>query len=197
MSFGDWLRARGQSARGIRDFWDLIVVPALNCRCDDVSAAQALFVFREGFLKSATSAAVGVPTVGLSQLHVEPGVRYIEARGGELRTGATAERLEMRDGGVAGVVLAGGERVACDACIVALPPQQAVELVGDDLRAMPAFAAMASLRTSPIVNLHLWFDGPVAPFDFAAFTGCDLQWVFNRTRIAGERRRMASISSCR
>jgi uncharacterized protein with NAD-binding domain and iron-sulfur cluster len=46
---------------------------------------------------------------------------------------------------------------------------------------------MASTRASPIVNLHLWFDGPVAPFDFAAFMGCDLQWVFNRTRIAGER----------
>ena len=32
-----------------------------------------------------------------------------------------------------------------------------------------------------------WFDRPVANFDFAAFTGSDLQWVFNRTRIAGDR----------
>ncbi len=182
-SFGDWLRKRGQSERGIRDFWDLIVVPALNCRCDDVSAAQALFVFREGFLKSPESAAVGVPAVGLSALHVEPAVRYIEARGGELRTGATAMRVELRDGRVAAVVLASGDRVACDACVVALPPHQAAELVAGELRAMPAFAAMASMRMSPIVNLHLWFDGPVAPFDFAAFTGCDLQWIFNRTHI--------------
>ena len=34
-----------------------------------------------------------------------------------------------------------------------------------------------------IVNVHLWFDRPVAPWSFAAFAGCELQWVFNRTRI--------------
>jgi squalene-associated FAD-dependent desaturase len=190
-SFGAWLRARGQSERGIRDFWDLIVVPSLNCRCDDVSAAQALFVFREGFLKSSTSAAVGVPAVGLSQLHVDPAVRYIEARDGRVRTGETATALELSDAtsgdrAVAAVVLASGERVACDAVIAALPPHQLFALIDERTRTLPPFDALPSIRTSPIVNLHLWFDGSVAPFEFAAFTGCDLQWVFNRTRIAGE-----------
>ena len=41
------------------------------------------------------------------------------------------------------------------------------------------------MRTAPIVNLHLWFDRPVLDLDFAAFTGSDLQWAFNRMRIAG------------
>jgi uncharacterized protein with NAD-binding domain and iron-sulfur cluster len=35
------------------------------------------------------------------------------------------------------------------------------------------------------VNLHIWYDRPVANFEFAAFVDSPVQWVFNRTRIAG------------
>ncbi|MDE3096318.1 MAG: hydroxysqualene dehydroxylase HpnE [Chloroflexota bacterium] len=185
-SFGAWLRAHGQSERAIRDFWDLIVVPALNCRCDDASAQQALFVFREGFLPSPSAGAIGVPRVGLGRLHVEPAARYIEAHGGEVRTGAAVERIDVRDGEVGALLLASGERIACDACIAALPPRELLDVLPGEVRGGPPFDALSTVRTSPIVNLHLWFDGPVADFDFAAFTGCDLQWVFNRTRIEGE-----------
>ena len=185
-SFGAWLRAHGQSERAIRDFWDVIVVPTLNCRCDDASAQQAIFVFHEGFLRSPAAAAIGVPKVGLTRLHVEPAVRYIEQRGGEVRTGTGVEGIDVRDGEVAALLLTSGERVACDACIAALPPRELLDVLPAEMRGGPPFDALADVRTSPIVNLHLWFDGPVADFDFAAFTGCDLQWAFNRTRIAGE-----------
>src|SRR5439155_3249338 len=40
-----------------------------------------------------------------------------------------------------------------------------------------------AMPMAAIVNVHLWFDRPVAPWSFAAFAGCELQWVFNRTRI--------------
>src|SRR5205807_980367 len=49
--------------------------------------------------------------------------------------------------------------------------------------ARPPFADLASFAPSPIVNLHLWLDRAVAPFEFAAFTGSELQWIFNRTRV--------------
>ena len=186
ITFAAWLRAHGQTERAIAAFWDLIVVPALNCRCEDASAEQALFVFREGFLKSATSAAIGVPAVGLSQLHVEPALRYIQTRGGNVRTGGAAERVVCQNGQAVGVHLASGERVDCDACVVALPPHVAFDVLPDAAREDPAIVALASMRMSPIVNVHLWFDRAVAPFDFAAFTGCDMQWVFDRTRIGGE-----------
>src|SRR5207302_9249286 len=71
VTFDEWLRSHGQPDSVIRSFWDLIVVPALNCRSDQASAAQALFLFQEGFLASPESAAIGVPTAGLSGLHAE------------------------------------------------------------------------------------------------------------------------------
>jgi squalene-associated FAD-dependent desaturase len=177
-SFGDWLRRHGQSAGAIDGFWELIVVPALNCRCDDVSSAQALFVFREGFLKSAEAAAIGVPAAGLSDLHVEPAVEYVEARGGELRTGATVRALVVRDLRVAEAVLEDGKRIEADAWICALPPRQLLDVLPAKWRRPAPFGDLAAIRTSPIVNLHLWFDGPIIDRDFVAFTGCDLQWLF-------------------
>jgi len=178
VSFGEWLRARGQTTAAISGFWDLIVVPALNARSDDVSAAQALFVFREGFLKSAQSAAIGVPAVGLSELHVEPAVRYVEARGGGLRTGAGVEALVVEDGRAVAALLSSGERFEADAWACALPPRQLHDVLPPSLRAVAPFRDLPSFRPSPIVNLHLWFDGPVADLNFAAFTGGDLQWLF-------------------
>lgn len=178
MSFGDWLRARGQTPGAISGFWDLIVVPALNARSDDVSAAQALFVFREGFLKSAQSAAIGVPAVGLSELHVEPAVRYVEARAGGLRAGAGVEALVVEDGRAVAALLSSGERFEADAWVCALPPRQLHDVLPPSLRAETPFRDLPSFRASPIENLHLWFDGPVAHVPFAAFTGGDLQWLF-------------------
>ena len=81
-------------------------------------------MFREGFLKSAESAAVGIPTVGLSELHVDPAVRYVESRGGELRTSAAVDAIEIATGVRAACVLAAGERIEADACVCALPPRQ-------------------------------------------------------------------------
>ncbi len=177
-SFGTWLREHGQTGRIIRDVWDLIVVPALNCSCDDASAAQAIFVFQEGFLKSATAAAIGVPRVGLSQLHVEPAIAYIRGRGGDVRSSSAIERIEIDGDRVEAVVLADGERIVADAYIAALPPRQLLDALPPAIAATAPFHDLARMRTAPIINVHLWFSGPVADFAFAAFTGSGVQWVF-------------------
>ncbi len=171
VTFASWLRAQGQTSRTIGAFWDLIIVPALNATCADVSAEQALFVFQTGFLASATLAAIGVPRAGLTQLHVEPALRYVRDRGGALLIGATVERVELNDGAVRAVLIASGERIPCDACVVAVPPRDALALLPADAGFVQVRAALAAMRMSPIVNLHLWFDRAVADFAFARSPG--------------------------
>ena len=182
--FAQWLRQRGQSEAGIRAFWDLMLVPALNCRCDEASVAAALFVLREGFLKSSTSAALGIPAVGLTELHVEPAIRYIESRGGEVRLRSEVRTLQGREARVESILLADGEKATFDGYVCAVPHTRVAGLLPAGARDSEPFVRLATLRTSPIINLHFWFDRPVAPFAFAAFVGCDLQWVFNRSRLA-------------
>lgn len=186
MSFAEWLRARGETDRAIREFWDFMLIPTLNCRSEDASAEAALFVLREGFLKSSTSAAIGIPAAGLSVLHVDPAVRYIRSRGGEVRTGAGVRELETDGERAVAVALDSGEREPCEGAVVAVDPHAVAALVGEGWAEREPFRSIAAMRSSPIVNLHFWLDRPVAPFSFAAFVGSELQWVFNRSRLGRE-----------
>ena len=183
LTFAEWLREHGQAPDTIRELWDFLVIPTLNCRAGEASAGQALFVIEEGFLRSPRSAALGVPAVGLSALHVEPAVRAIEARGGAVSLRAGVERLEVVDGRVAALVLRGGARRVFDACVSALPPWRLPPLLPERLRGEGTLGALARFEPAPILNLHLWFDRPVADFAFAAFIHSEVQWVFNRSRL--------------
>lgn len=186
ITFEEWLRARGQSADTIRDFWDFLVVPTLNCRSDEASARQALFVLEEGFQRGPGAAALGVSAVGLSTLHVEPAIRAIEERGGTLTTRAPIEGIEVEEGRVTSLVLREGERRSFDAYVSALAPWRLLPGLPDDVRAGGSFAALTDFEPASILNIHLWFDRPVADFAFAAFVRSEVQWVFNRSRHGGE-----------
>ncbi|MXZ62668.1 MAG: FAD-dependent oxidoreductase [Chloroflexi bacterium] len=186
MTFEEWLRSHGQSPETIREFWDFLVIPTLNCRAEESSASQALFVIEEGFQRDPGAAALGVAGVGLSTLHVDPAVRAIEKRGGTLTTRAPIERIEVDDGRVAALVLRGGEQRSFDAYVSALAPWRLRGLLPDEVRGEGAFADLASFEPASILNVHLWFDRPVADFAFAAFIRSEVQWVFNRSRAGGE-----------
>ena len=185
MSFEDWLRRNGQSDRAIANFWDLIIVPTLNDASRDVSASMAFTVFQVALLKDAHGADIGFARSGLSDVMGDAVERRLRALGVELVLGRTVERLASDDGAVAGVVLAGGDVLTADWCVVALPPQAFVDVLPDGLRDGSPLAAAASHTFAPIVNLHVWYDRPVADFEWAAFVDSPLQFVFNKTRIAG------------
>ncbi len=183
LSFQAWLEERGGSSPTLDTFWDFILVPTLNCRVGEASAADALFVLREGFLASAGAAAIGIGAVGLSELHGAAVTRYLEERGGVVHTSSSVERLEVDGGTFRAVKMASGERLAFDACVCAVPHTRVAALLPAELAAAEPFADLATLSVAPIINLHVWFDRPVAAFDFAAFYGSELQWVFNRSRL--------------
>ena len=185
MSFEDWLRRNGQSDRAIANFWDLIIVPTLNDASRDVSASMAFTVFQVALLKDAHGADIGFARSGLSDVMGDAVERRLRALGVELVLGRTVERLAADDGAVAGVVLAGGDVLTADWCVAALPPQAFVDVLPDGLRDGSLLAAAASHTFAPIVNLHVWYDRPVADFEWAAFVDSPLQFVFNKTRIAG------------
>jgi uncharacterized protein with NAD-binding domain and iron-sulfur cluster len=46
---------------------------------------------------------------------------------------------------------------------------------------MSFFRQIEGLETSPIINIHLWYDRPVMEGDFRGLVDSPLQWVFNRS----------------
>jgi squalene-associated FAD-dependent desaturase len=185
MSFGDWLRAHGQSERAIAHFWDLIIVPSLNDDSEHVSASMAFMLFKAALLSDANGANVGYAKAGLSAIMGEPVGERLRERGATVMLARSAEGFDFDETGrIASVRLADGEALECDWYVSALGPEAMLGLLPERLRGDAAFAPAGTHTWAPIVNLHVWYDRPVADFDFTAFVDSPVQWVFNRTRIA-------------
>lgn len=185
VSFADWLAARGQSQRAIEAFWDLIVVPTCNDPSRRVSAAQAIMVFQEGFLRDPHAADIGYPTVGLSSLLAQEAKQYVEARGGTVLLGRSLEHLDGDEQGIRRACLYTSEPLQASAYVLAVPPRQLVNLLPPGLRKHQFFDRASRIPMSPIVNVHLWFDRPVTDLPFAALLDNQAQWVFNKSAIYG------------
>ena len=185
-SFYTWLKRRGQSERAIDNFWNVIILPTLNDDCRDVSAAQAIMVFREGFLKDASAADIGFSSVGLSSLLVKEATAYLEDRRGRVLLGRNASGVVGTANGADCIRTHAGEEYVADAYVLAVPPDRLLSLLPEGLRAHGFFARPRGLAMSPIVNLHLWFDRHVMDSSFATYLGSEVQWVFNRNAIAGQ-----------
>lgn len=185
ITFEEWLLARRQSTRAIRSLWNLIILPTLNTDISRASADLALMVFQEGFLRSRHGANIGWAKVGLSELLGEAARGYIESRGGDVWLGEGVASVEVESGRVSRVLTDSGELTA-DAYVLALPSESVLEVLPTALRGDPFFSRIERLTTSPIVNVHLWYDRPVWDRSFAAFLNTPVQWVFNKSKLWGQ-----------
>ena len=174
VTFAEWLIAHGQTPEAIERFWDLIVLPTCNDRSERVSATLAAFVFQQGFFGTRAGSAIGWSRVGLTRLVDPPTRRFLEGRGARIVTGQGVTGVS---GGA--VSLTGGEELPADSVVLALPPDRVREVCPEALPQDP------DLGSSPIVNVHLWYDRPVMDELFVAVVDSQAQWVFNRTAMAG------------
>ena len=199
-SFYDWLKGYGQTDRIIDNFWGLIIVPTLNDHPRDVSAAMGLMVYQEGVLKSRGGASVGYSRVGLSSLMGDAAGDYILRRGGRLLLGKRVSKLllagtdsaKAKEGTQAqkieGVELDGRETITGDSYVSALAFHDLARVLPPPMADDPFFRGTRELSTSPILNVHIWYDRPVmAPSSppFLTFLDSPLQWVFDKGAILG------------
>lgn len=185
ITFEEWLRARGQSPRAIRSLWNLIVLPTLNGDISRVSADLALMVFQEGFLRSRHGANVGWARVGLSELLGRAARSYIESRGGQVRLEEAVSGVGVEGGRISAVLTPSGP-LRADAYVLALPHDAALAALPPSVQGDPSFSRIGRIRTSPIVNVHLWYDRPVWDKRFAAFLNSPVHWVFNKSKLWGD-----------
>jgi squalene-associated FAD-dependent desaturase len=171
-TFAGWLARHGQGRAAIECFWELFVVPALNARLDEVSAADALFVVRTAFSSDPNAARIGWSRVPLARLAESAAARADEVH---LRTGV----ISLIDDGdtVRGVRCADGDEIHGDAVVLAVPPARLSVLLGEP----EAFGldGLGAFRPRAIVDVHLWFEAE-AGLHFAALMRSPLQWVFEK-----------------
>jgi len=187
ITFEDWLRDHGQNDETIRNFWNLIILPSLNDDISVVSAYTGIMLFKIALLGAAGNPAMGVPLVGLSTLAGENARNFIEQHGGEIRTGVEVASLSIDNARITGVVTVNGELIEGDAVISAVPAAALTPLLPDGSEETDGpddfFTPAESIKTAPIVAVHIWYDRPVLRQKYVAVLDSPLQWVFNDTEL--------------
>ncbi|MBI4306327.1 MAG: FAD-dependent oxidoreductase [Chloroflexi bacterium] len=182
-TFDGWLRRHGQNDATIQSLWNLIVLPALNDDISVVSADAGVMLFQTALLGGSDAAAIGYSQVALTKLAGEAAARYLEARGGRVRTSTEVAGLEIEDSCVRSVVTTAGERFSCDAAVLAIPHFAIGDVLANGLSAREPFSSASRLESAPIVGVHIWYDRPVMKDVFVAVLDSPVQWVFNVDRM--------------
>jgi len=179
-----WLVRNGQSARLREMLWDPLALAALNQEPSHAAAPVFVRVLARMFGPDTRDSAIAVPLLPLSDLYAEPARRFIESRGGEVRTSSPARVLI--DGEKLVAVECRGERLATGAVIAAVPWFALPELfAGAGAGLTPVIEAAAATAASPIVTVNLWFDRPVLDVPYLGLPGRTFQWVFDKRQVFG------------
>jgi hydroxysqualene dehydroxylase len=159
-TFGEFLRRHGQSKKAIDRFWDVFIRPALNLRTDEVDAEAARFTVLRALRSGRAASDLVLPTDPLGDIHGVAAARALQQAGASAETGTRVDDLAELD---------------ADAVVLALPPDEASRLLGEDW----------TFDHSPIVSVHLLFDRIILRRPMAALLGSDAHWVFDRGALTG------------
>jgi squalene-associated FAD-dependent desaturase len=183
LTVADWLKRLKQSDNINERFWHPMVVATLNESPDVASAQMLITVLQEAFGSGRQASAIGIASVGLSELYTNGAKEFIEAHGGKIRSLAPVKNLVVREGKAVGVELHNGERLEADTIISATPPNILGEMLDEEWRDKD-FSYLAKLRSSAIVSVNLWFDRPVTGRQFIGLIGTEIQWLFNKDALS-------------
>ncbi len=157
----------------IKKLWEPIILATLNASIEQASAQLFLNTLRTVFLMDRTFSSILLPTVGLSDLLVDPAISLLQTLGHKIYIGKQIVAAHEQSG----VVYLSVEGVSgydtFDALIIAASPmpQWAAEFISQS--SIPAF--------SPIVNVYLWLDKKIVHHPINGFIDTDLQWCFPKT----------------
>ncbi len=184
--FSAWLERTGQTALGVKHFWEPIVVATLNDSFERSSTKYVGKVIHETLLRNGAGGRLGIPAQPLSVFY-DAFAKLAERNGASFRLRASVERLERAADGVRWrAVLSDGAVIEAGQVILALPFEQTAKLLGT----APGSAGIAKVcedlqrfTHAPITTVHLWFDRAVTSMDHAGLLDTRIQWMFNKTGI--------------
>jgi squalene-associated FAD-dependent desaturase len=180
MSVSGWLRECRQGQQLTEWLWEPLALAALNQSPDEAQAEPFVRVLAEMFGPDGSASAMVLPTRPLHQMYAEPARSFIEAHGGEVRTGALA-RIVAHERAIVAVDVR-GEQIPARAVISAVPwfAMRTLFADGPPASLAPMVERAVSMTGKPIVTVNLWYDRPVMDEQFVGLPGRMMQWVFDK-----------------
>jgi squalene-associated FAD-dependent desaturase len=185
-AFSAWLKRTKQTERGIRHFWEPLILATVNDTFENCSTRYAGKVIHEVFLASPEGGRLGIPTQPLSEFYGAV-AELAERQGTELRLRTSVDRIERTAEGLWRAIASDGSVQKAPCLVLALPFEQTAKLLAtlpeESTQRGTLMPAMRHFKHAPITTVHLWFDRVVTEMDHAALLDTRIQWMFNKTRI--------------
>ncbi|HEU5121232.1 MAG TPA: FAD-dependent oxidoreductase [Candidatus Saccharimonadales bacterium] len=118
------------------------------------------------FLPQIAKARVGAFKGGMTDVLMQPLLRYITNHGGKLTVGTTVEKLKVRKGKVTGVFV-GGNHMAADAVVLAASLHGAQKIIQASFKT--GFEKLLALPTMPSVTFQIELTEPSMKLDRTTF----------------------------
>jgi 15-cis-phytoene desaturase len=161
LTYVEWHRRRGMSEHMLRAFFAPMAL-ALNFTPVDRISAEAMLRVMAYFASSKNASRAGFFSGPPSESFVAPLVRHVTERGQRVETGAGAAELLFEGDRIAGVRTRDGRTHRARATILAVPVHDAARLLPAQMLRDPLVHGVGKLRSSPVINAHLWFDRKIS-----------------------------------
>jgi squalene-associated FAD-dependent desaturase len=159
-----FLRRMGVSEGHVARYWAFASMAIMNVPIHLCSAGALLRLHRR--LMGNNHFQVGFASAGLGSLYVPGATRFIEERGGEVRTSVAVQRLVTENGRVVGVELEDGQVLRAGHVIAAVPPHALRPLLDPSWLGSGPFEKLVRFQPCPYVSVYLWFDRKLTPLQF-------------------------------
>ena len=182
-SVDEWLTLLRQSGNAKNCLWYPLAISVMNEVPHKASALLFARSLRSTFLGTTSDARILVPTIGQTELYVDPALNHFSRHRVSVRTNTQVTSVLLDGKRAAGVELNGGKRILCGCVVSAVPYYAVAGMLPPAFRNEAPFAHLRQFQSSPIVSLHLWFDKEFMTMDYVGLIGKNNQWLFNRRRI--------------
>ncbi len=154
----------------IAKLWEPIVLATINAPVEKASAVLFINVFREAFLSGREASELLLPSVGLSDLLIDPALRMLEKSGATIRLSTPVRAIELQNGNF---------KIVTDDATEAF---DTVIYCGQSSDPLPlqVRSVIPDFEYSPIVNAYFWLDREILSTPVHSFMGTTLQWAFPR-----------------
>lgn len=172
-----WLKEKKQTEESIKNFWEILVIGALNTTIEKASALIFAEILKRIFFDGNQSATIVISKVGLTELYVEPSVKFLTENGNELKLSERVTKFETDGNKILRVVTDKNNYEDFDYIISTIPPY-ALNRILENSKIQSI--QIPKLEYSPILNVHLWFEKNPFQDGFYGLFDSQIHWVFNR-----------------
>ena len=169
ITYAQWHRRRGMSEHMLRTFFAPMAL-ALNFTPVDAISAEAMLRVMAYFASSRNASRAGFLDGPPGPRFVEPLADHVRKRGATIETNAVVGELLFSGGRCTGARTRDGRVFEAEHVILATPVHDAKKILPEAMQRDPLIEGVAKLRSSPVINAHLWFDRPISRFTNLMFS---------------------------